>query len=165
MDPRTVNDRRRARSAVSCSGSSPTTNSDDLLLRVGELENVVKRYKKDVTLRACYHVRFSVRSDMSGRSTIAGHVISAGAACIVDITHAERQKEIDENLAARQHELDVLVRERAVRTQDLDFLGWLERPAPLSILFWDRPSIRVGLTSGKGSDVAFTESFFVFDRI
>ena len=78
----------------------------------------------------------------------------------VDITHAERQKEIDANLAARQHELDVLVRERAVRTQDLDFLGWLERPAPLSILFWDRPSIRVGLTSGKGSDVAFTESFF-----
>ena len=80
VDPRTVNDRRRARSAASCSGSSPTTNTDELLLRVGELEMVVKRYKKDVTLRACYHVRFRVRSDMSGRSTIAGHVISAGAA-------------------------------------------------------------------------------------
>ena len=42
----------------------------------------------------------------------------------VDITHAERQrKEIDEHLSARQHELDVLIRERVVMTQDLDFLG------------------------------------------
>ena len=77
LDPPTVHDRRRARSTPSASAS---TSTEDLLLRVAELEAVVKRYKKDVTLRACYHVRFRVRSDMSGRSTIASHVISAGAA-------------------------------------------------------------------------------------
>lgn len=55
---------------------SPALSTDELLSKVTQMEAVFKRYKKDVTLCACYHVRFRGRSDMSGRSTIASHVIS-----------------------------------------------------------------------------------------